>query len=122
MNLICNDAVAEFLQHGTPIAETIRNCRDIRRFVTVRTVKGGAVKNGDYLGKAIRFYYAEGEEGAIIYASNGNNVPLSTGARPLMQLPGEFPEDVDFARYESIANEILVEIGVQAAPTEEVTK
>jgi hypothetical protein len=41
---ICSDAVAEFLAHRTPIEYTIAMCRDIRKFVTVRKVTGGAVK------------------------------------------------------------------------------
>lgn len=110
VNLICNDAVLAFFVNGTPIEETIRGCRDIRRFVTVRTVKGGAVKDGEYLGKAIRYYYSAGMGGEIVYASNGNKVPNSDGARPCMELPTEFPFDVDFARYESEALEILRDI------------
>jgi len=41
---ICGDAIAEFLSKGTPIIYTIAACRDIRKFVTVRQVNGGAVK------------------------------------------------------------------------------
>jgi hypothetical protein len=42
-NSICVDAVCAFLEHGTPVAQTILACRDIRKFVTVRTVRGGAI-------------------------------------------------------------------------------
>lgn len=41
---ICGDAVAEFLSKGTPMLYTIAACRDIRKFVTVQKVAGGAVK------------------------------------------------------------------------------
>lgn len=41
---ICGDAVAEFLAKGTPAAFTVAACRDIRKFVTVQKVTGGAVK------------------------------------------------------------------------------
>lgn len=41
---ICSDAVAEYLANGTPIHETIRNCRDIRKFVTIQRVNGGGIK------------------------------------------------------------------------------
>jgi hypothetical protein len=41
---ICGDAVSELLAHGTPCLYTIAACRDIRKFVTVRKVAGGAVK------------------------------------------------------------------------------
>jgi hypothetical protein len=41
---ICGDAVAAFLSKGTPLLFTIAACRDIRKFVTVQKVAGGAVK------------------------------------------------------------------------------
>lgn len=41
---ICSDAVAEFLCKGTPILYTLATCRDIRKFVTMQRVNGGAVK------------------------------------------------------------------------------
>ena len=41
---ICVEAVESFLTKGIPIDHTIMNARDIRKFVTVRSVKGGAVK------------------------------------------------------------------------------
>lgn len=110
-NTICIEAVEALLTKGVPIVTTVRGCRDIRKFVSVRTVKGGAYKDGVFLGKAIRWYYAEGEKGIIVYAMKGSKVPRSDGARPLMDLPKEFPKDVDFAWYEKEANKILKEIG-----------
>ncbi len=41
---ICSDAVAEFLAHGTPVEATILDCRDLRKFLVVRKVAGGALK------------------------------------------------------------------------------
>lgn len=41
---ICSDAVADYLANGTPIIYTISACRDIRKFVTIQKVAGGAVK------------------------------------------------------------------------------
>jgi hypothetical protein len=110
-NLICVDAAIEWLTKGTPVADTIQNCRDLRRFLTVRAVKGGAVKDGVFLGKAVRWYYSTQTGGEIVYSSSGNKVPKSDGARPCMQLPDTFPDDVDFRRYEGEAVEILREIG-----------
>lgn len=46
-NQICVDAVVAHLKDGTPLSETIRKCEDIRKFLTVRAVKGGAVKPAD---------------------------------------------------------------------------
>ena len=41
---ICSDAAIEYLKNGTDVGETIRACTDIRRFVAIRTVKGGAIQ------------------------------------------------------------------------------
>ena len=110
------EAVTEFLTTGTPPAQTIRTATDPRKFVSIRTVRGGAVKDGVYLGRAVRWYYAQGETGCMIYAKNGNKVPQSDGARPCMDLPETLPPDVDFEHYEREAAEILVEIGALPPP------
>lgn len=113
VNQICVDAVIKLLTDGVPIVTTVSECRDIRRFVNVRTVDGGAVKDGEYLGKSIRWYYAQGEKGEIIAAKTGNRVPKSIGARPMLEMPKEFPSDVDFEWYVREAERILKDIGYQ---------
>ena len=89
---------------------TVRSCADIRKFVSVRTVTGGAVKDGVFLGKSIRWYYAAGEDGEIVYAKNGNKVPRSEGAKPIMDIPAAFPQDVDYDWYEREAERMLYDI------------
>lgn len=42
-NVICVDAVKAYLLDGVPLETTIRRCWDIRKFVTVKNVKGGGV-------------------------------------------------------------------------------
>lgn len=113
-NEICTIAVAEYLMHGTPVEFTINECDDIRRFVTIRTVRGGAVKDGEYLGKAIRWYYGKGVQGAIHYQTNGNRVPRSEGAKPLMELPDALPTDIDYDWYIAEAKSILSQIGANS--------
>lgn len=108
---ICNDAVEDYLTHKIPVQQTILKSTDITKFTGIRTVKGGAVKDGAYLGKSVRWYYAKGTEGEIIYASSGNKVPKSDGAKPLMELPDTFPTDVDYEWYIREAESILVDIG-----------
>lgn len=110
-NEICADAVIELLTEGTPLVTTVRSCTNIRKFVSVRTVTGGAVKDGVFLGKSIRWYYGAGEEGEIVYAKNGNRVPRSEGAKPVMDLPATFPQDVDYDWYEREAERMLCDIG-----------
>lgn len=107
-------AAIRFLIKGTPVADTIHACQDITKFVTIRTVKGGAMKGDTYLGKAVRWYYALGEAGALTYKLNGYTVPRSEGARPLMELPNIFPTDVDYAWYVGEALSILEDVGVDS--------
>lgn len=174
-NTICTEAVITLLEKGVPLADTIANCRDIRKFVTVRTVRGGGVqmlhtsyddtltpgKKRDlllsqgwvltlpgplkearfdhipdgcgydvetayrmhcgedsvrYLGKVVRFYIGHSSLGAIYYREKNktggrNKVPKSDGAVPVMDLPAEFPADIDYAHYIREANDILNDIG-----------
>ena len=108
---ICGEAAIRQLADGTPIATTIRECNDIRKFVNLRTVKGGAVCDGEYLGKSVRWYYAKNKFGAIHYSSNGNKVATSDGAMPIMQLPDELPDDIDYCRYINDAACMLKDVG-----------
>jgi hypothetical protein len=108
---IISDAVQIFLAYKKPIIETIMTCTDIRKFVSVRTVKGGASKDGSYLGKAVRWYYAKGEKGTINTVQSGNKVPKTEGAKPLMILPTSLPDDLNYDYYIREAKEILYDIG-----------
>lgn len=174
-NTICTEAVIALLTDRIPIEQTIRQCRDIRKFVTVRTVRGGGVQitnsryddtltpggkrdvllaNGAmqvvpgalsvarfdwipdgsgydvetayrihcgedgtrYLGKVVRFYIGHSSTGAIYYKTKNKSggrskVPASDGAVPLMELPDEFPSDVDYEFYIREARGILNDIG-----------
>lgn len=110
-NEICTEAVVALLRHSTPIEKTIGASTDIRKFVTIRQVKGGAHKNSVFLGKAVRWYYAKGVEGVIQYRLNGYTVARSEGARPLMELPDAIPDDIDRDWYVREALSILDDIG-----------
>lgn len=170
-NEICVAAIEALLCDGIPLEETIRNCKDIKQFLNVRTVKGGAVKvwdryvephnskleyvtmrgwreyygasnwrhkdaqgelavlncsldelyenclksapvnHSEYLGKAIRWYYAKDVQGDLVYALSGNKVPKSEGAKPLLLLPDEFPTDVDYDWYIAEAEKMLALAG-----------
>lgn len=114
-NEICSEAVVKFLSDGTPVEQTIRACLDIRKFLSIRQVKGGAVKDGALLGKAVRWYYAKGVSGVIEYKVNGYTVPRSEGARPCMTLPTVFPDDIDFDWYITEAHSILNDVGYRSA-------
>ena len=120
VNEICIDALKALITTRTLPAETIRNCKDLRKFTSMRNVAGGAVKmfdenTGVYLGKLIRWYYATGENGEIIYAKNGNKVARTEGAKPCMDLPDSFPDDIDYDWYINETYKILDQIGYTAA-------
>lgn len=118
-------AAVRYLTDGVPVAQTIRECTDIREFVVVRNVTGGGhyngqqvrdgklkwVEGGEPLGRAVRWYYAAGEL-RYIMTSKGDKVAGSDGARPIMTLPDTLPADIDYAKYETIARGILLDCGV----------
>lgn len=117
---VCNDAVLAFLRDGTPVAATITACKDIRRFIVIKNANnpsGGAIeeRTGENVGKALRYYFAVGVTTGFRYAGNGNLVAGSTGAKALMDLPSEFPTDVNYPFYIEKALKMLnKDLGVAA--------
>lgn len=166
-NEICTDAVVQFLTKQVPVETTIRNCKDIKKFVTVRAVTGGGIwvqgvrpetkptqrlakqvvaANGwveygngtkdyykkpfgnislfdaykqcfeptedTYVGKAIRWYYADRYDTAIHCKLNGNKVPRSDSAKPIMELPDEMPDDINVDWYIDEAYSMLRSVGI----------
>jgi hypothetical protein len=126
---ICTDAVIAYIKDGVPLDQTIYRCRDIRKFVTVRTVKGGAIRRlyegteheqfdqdtpGSYelLGKVVRWAYRRDYQGAIHYKTNGNLVADSTGAWPVMTLPDTLPDWIDYEYYVDHARKLLATLKV----------
>lgn len=111
-NAIVNEAALKWLIDGTPVCKTVRECRDLRKFVTIRQVKGGAIdQGGNYLGKAVRWYYAHGVEGVLRYKVNNYTVARTEGAKPCMELPDEFPGDVDHDWYINETLSVLADVG-----------
>lgn len=118
---ILANAVVDHLLYGRPLEQTIRASRDVRDFVTVVKVTGGATWRGEYLGKVVRYIWAKGGEEilrAMPHPSTGNfgKVSKSDGCRPLMDLPSDFPEDIDYERYVAEAREILMDLGAVYRP------
>ncbi len=111
---IVYSAVINFLKDNTPIKTTVCECKDVSQFVTVRTVKGGAIYEGEKIGKAVRFYSSNcfpSKDDCLHYALNGNKVPGSAGCRPLMELPDGLPEDLAHSAYISEAKQLLKDVG-----------
>ena len=109
-NNVCIEAVISFLADGSDIETHIRNETDETKFLTVRTVTGGAMFRGVELGKAIRFYHSTDGE-VITYKKNGNKVPTSDGCKPLMNL-STFPTDIDLDWYIEESKSILKDLGL----------
>jgi len=106
---ICIQSVMDYLTKGADIEATIRDCKDITQFLTVRSVTGGAIWRDQYLGRVVRWIYStDGEK--ITYKKNGNKVPKSDGSRPVMELDG-MVDDIDYDRYIQEAYDILKDIG-----------
>lgn len=117
-NQICVTAACDQLVYGTPIEVTVGLCNDIRQFVEVRNVTGGATWRGQYLGKAVRWYKSiDGDP--IYYAKanktgNHNKVAGTDDCRPLMEMDGSIPSDLDRSAYVREAKQILVDVGASA--------
>ena len=92
------------------VEETIGSSQDLRDFVIVRKVKGGANFAGQRLGSTVRWYYGAHSRDAIT-DSKGNQVAKSEGAQLAMDLPDKFPHDVDLGAYITMATEALIKLG-----------
>ena len=109
-------AVIDYLTKNIPITKTIRECKDVTKFLLVRSVTGGAVWRGEYLGRVVRWIYStDGEEirrnKLKENQSQGDKVAKSDGARPIMTL-GEFPSDIDYNKYIKESMDILDGLGL----------
>lgn len=113
---VCSDAALAWITDGTDPAEFIRASRDIRGFVTVVNVKGGGKWRDEPIGKVVRYAWVRG--GAPIFycdphptTGNFKKVSRTDSCRPLMNLPEEFPADIDYDRYAAEAWDILRSVG-----------
>ena len=110
---IISMAVAKQIAEGIDYKKTIRECDDVRYFITVRRVTGGAIWRGEYLGGVVRFYISNKvpQDESIHYKKNNNRIPKSASAKPLMVLPDALPKDIDYRYYEVEAEKLLIEVG-----------
>ena len=122
---ILTEAVMMFLKtcrdpNPITIEQTITKCREISKFLFVRRVKGGAAKDGVYLGKVVRWYIAKNQFGDIRNVTpNAKNITTTVsetaGAMPMMDLT-DFPRDVDYDWYIRRAHRILRDVGYYPKP------
>ena len=80
----------------------------------MRRVKGGAIKDDEAVGKAIRWYYSTETRSGFHYKTNGNAVPRTIGAKPMLELDFALPADLDYDYYIREAYAILQDIGMNA--------
>lgn len=108
---VCVKAATRHILTGEPIDQIIKSETSIKDFLAVRNVAGGAVWKDQYLGKVVRFYWStDGDK--ITYKKNGNKVPLSDSTTPLMELPDEMPDNIDYDRYIEESYSMLNDLGV----------
>lgn len=100
-NQICVNAVVKKITEGIPISQTIMDGMDVRDFLTARTVAGGAHKDGEYVGKVVRWYNSTDTNTTINYIDKNKKVGKSQGGMPLMVLPKDnaIPDDLDWNHY-----------------------
>lgn len=124
-NWISRHAVIDYLKKGTPIAQTVMDCTDVREFISVRQANGGAFyesigssryEDGEYLGKVVRWVYEVNGTRCIRTKKpnkkgNHNKVADTDGCLPLMLLPDELPKNLDYEKYIQEAHDILKLIG-----------
>ena len=103
-------SVKDYLLSGTLIEDTINRCKDTRKFIFARTVKGGAVWKEQYLGRVVRWVYSTKGE-AIRYKTNGNRVPKSDTAWPMMEME-DVPPHLDKYQYINEARDVLESLGI----------
>lgn len=122
VNEICVEAVKELILNGTPLLTTLLGCKEIRKFTTMRDIRGGVVSKDQYLGKVARWYYATGDHEFLIVANSGYKVPKTDGAKALMELPDVFPNDVNYEWYLQECYGMLEDIGYSPKTVKEKGK
>ena len=110
---VCIDACINFLKNNTPIETTIIQEKNIKKFLMVRQVTGGAKWKNQTLGKVVRWIWIKDGE-PLKYIKNDNKVPMSDSSLPVMDLtdkPKEVIKLLDRIRYIDEAEKILKTIG-----------
>jgi len=127
---ICSEAVMKFLAtcrdpNPVTIESTIKKCKDFSKFIFIRRVKGGAVKDNVYIGKVIRWYMRYKEFGCIKYLEDNvhgtkNTVSETTGSYPCMDISG-MPNDIDYDWYIRRSHSILKDLGYYSTGESQLT-
>jgi hypothetical protein len=119
---ICSTAVVDYLTSGKDIEQTILACDDFTQFIGVKQVAGGGRWRGEYLGKMVRWYHSTETVRDCIEKPDGSRVAGTSGAKPCMDLPAEFPDDVDYNWYVREAYARLDDIGLKVRDPEQAKR
>lgn len=84
--------------------------RVVKRKSRPAPVKVG--NGGCNVGRVVRWYMSTTSSSPICYATSGNKVPGTDGARLCMTLPDTLPDDIDYEWYITEAERILSDVGV----------
>lgn len=79
--------------------------------VSYAALRERTLAHAQYLGKAVRWYYAIGSSGCIITPAGGL-VARTEGCASLMELPDSLPDDIDREWYVREAQSLLADIGL----------
>ena len=123
---IVTRAVADYLKHGLPVSETIRNHTLLQDFLIGAQVRGAwkIYYGEEELGKIARFYKSTTPGLPTIkkiptsdeVKGNAGILPNSVDSVPLPNLPEGLPADLDYAWYIDKANELLTKITTPKIP------
>ena len=109
-NEVIYKAVIDKFVNGTDIEQFIRDHAKVIDFTSLRTVRGGAAKNGIAYGKSVRWYWSNTETTAIYYQASGNTVPTTENSAMMMDLLPGIPADLDYERYIKQASDLYEKI------------
>jgi hypothetical protein len=107
---VVSKAVGLWLAYGTKFKDTVLNS-PLTDFISVRSVTGGGVQGDKYLGKTVRWLQTTSKLPPLTYATNGNKVAKTDGARECMTLPTGIPEDLDYNWYYKEIMKVIKDIG-----------
>jgi hypothetical protein len=117
VNQISVDAAQQWFADETPIAETVRACTDVKKFVDYRKVPRAYViadDQGGTHGSIQRWVIVSGPEGRhldTLHKGNGARVQIvERGALLMPDLLTELPADIDYDHYCRVAQALVDDI------------
>ena len=114
---IAAEAAVKWMSDGIPPEETVSECKDLRKFLCVRKMTSGVVRDetGDTFGSLVRFYRSTDPKASlVVMAQQPRMVPDGKGGRAVPLLEGDpppLPDDLDLGFYIDKAHSMIEELG-----------